>query len=378
MTEVVVDISNLKIGAPGPFLPPWDNALKNAQLIDSLGYDSMAFPDHFAGFVPESIWTPDITPLAFMQQSPHTYYELSSIMSACAAVTDNVQLIAAVTEPIRRHPILLAQTFLTLDHISQGRTILGIGAGEVENVEPYGLKYSGQVGKLREALEIIRMVWETHEPFNYEGRYWNLKDAVMSLRPAVDGKPPPIWIAGLGPKMLQITAEFGDGWIPTILNPTSYGERLKVIQDHRKNLGKTGNFTAALWNWCILDDEQSECERLMNTPLAKAFALLLPGHEWKRLGHKHPFGDDFHSLTDYIPMRYDRETTLDAIDKVPEEVLKEFYMTGDAEAIIKMLEDYTKRGLDHIILWNSTGMFDLEKTRQSYKIMKEVLAYVKG
>ncbi|RLI62679.1 MAG: hypothetical protein DRO93_00740, partial [Candidatus Thorarchaeota archaeon] len=71
----MADLRSLEIGAPGPFLPPWDNALKNARLIDSLGYDSMAFPDHFAGFVPECIWTPDITPLALLQPSPHTYYE---------------------------------------------------------------------------------------------------------------------------------------------------------------------------------------------------------------------------------------------------------------------------------------------------------------
>ena len=79
----MVDLSNLKIGAPGPFLPPWENALKNAKTIDALGYDSMAFPDHFAGFIPESIWTPDITELAYLQQSPHTYYELTSLMGAC-------------------------------------------------------------------------------------------------------------------------------------------------------------------------------------------------------------------------------------------------------------------------------------------------------
>ncbi len=374
----MVDIHDIKIGAPGPFLPPWDNALKNAKLIDSLGYDSMAFPDHFAGFVPESIWTPDITPLALFQHSPHTYYEQSSIMSACAAVTENVQLISSVTEPLRRHPVLIAQTFLTLDHISRGRTVLGIGAGEIENIEPYGLNYSGQVGKLREALEIIRMVWQTYKPFNYDGRYWKLKDAVMSLRPAEEGKPPPIWIAALGPKMLEVAAKYGDGWIPTGLTPHGYGERLKVILNHRKKLDNQGEFTAALWNWCILDEDESECERMMNTPLAKAFALLLPGMEWKRLGFSHPFGDDFHSLTDYVPMRYDRETTLSAIDEVPEEVLREFFMIGTADSFIKLLEDYAKQGLNHCILWNSTGMFDLEKTRSSYKIMKEVMAYVKG
>ncbi len=116
----------------------------------------------------------------------------------------------------------------------------------------------------------------------------------------------------------------------------------------------------------------------MNTPLAKAFALLYPGHEWKRLGYEHPFGDDFHSLTDYVPMRYDRQTTLAAMEKVPKEVLQEFYMTGGTESMIKQLEDFAKQGLEHVILWNASGMFNLEKIKSSYKIMKEVIAYVKG
>ncbi|MHA1906074.1 MAG: LLM class flavin-dependent oxidoreductase [Candidatus Thorarchaeota archaeon] len=374
----MTDIHDLKIGAPGPFLPPMESVEKNARTLDSLGYDSMVFPDHFAGFVPESIWTPDITPLAYFQQSPHTYYEIGAIMAACAVMTERIQLISAVTEPIRRHPILLAQTFLTLDHISRGRTVMGIGAGEIENIEPYGLSYSNQVGKLREALEIIRLVWSNHEPFSFDGKYWKLKDAVMSLRPAVQDTPPPIWIAALGPKMLKLTAEHGDGWIPTLLQPKDYGERLKTIQNERKKLDKTEQFTAALWNWVLLDEDMSECERLMREPIAKAFALLYPSSEWKRLGFEHPFGEDFYSLRDYIPMKYDRETTLNAMDQVPDEILREFYMLGDAESIIKQLEKYTEVGLEHIILWNVTGMFDLEKTRGSYKIMKEVLAYVRG
>jgi len=374
----VTDIHDLKIGAPGPFLPPMESVEKNARMLDSLGYDSMVFPDHFAGFVPESIWTPDITPLAYLQQSPHTYYEIGTIMAACAVMTERIQLISAVTEPIRRHPVLLAQTFLTLDHISKGRTVMGIGAGEIENIEPYGLSYSNQVGKLREALEIIRLIWSTQDPFSYDGKYWKLKDAVMSLRPAVQDSPPPIWIAALGPKMLKLTAEFGDGWIPTLLQPKEYGERLQTIQSHRKKLDKKGPFTAALWNWVLLDEDMSECERMMREPIAKAFALLYPSSEWKRIGFEHPFGENFYSLRDYVPMRYDRETTLKAMDQVPDEILREFYMLGDAEAIIKQLEKYTEVGLEHIVLWNVTGMMDLEKTRGSYKILKEVLAYVKG
>jgi phthiodiolone/phenolphthiodiolone dimycocerosates ketoreductase len=371
-------IRDLEIGAPGPFLPPYENVVKNAKTIDSLGYDSMGFPDHFAGFLPESIWTSDVTPLSLFQQSPHTFYELASIMAACATATERVKLVSSVTEPIRRHPVLLAQTFLTLDHISNGRAILGIGAGERENVEPYGLDYSNQVGKLREALEIIRLVFSTDEPFSYNGRYWKLKDAVMSLRPVVPERPPPIWVAAHGPRMLELAAEFGDGWIPTLLRPKEYGERLREITKHRERLGKTGPFTPALWNWCVLDDDAEACRQLKQNPVAKAFALLYPSAEWKRLGYEHPFGERFYSLRDYVPMRHTREATLKAIEQVPAEVLDEFYMSGGAEEIIKLLEEYVKQGLRHIILWNVTGMFDLSKVKSSYKVLKEVLGYVKG
>ncbi|MCF2137446.1 MAG: LLM class flavin-dependent oxidoreductase [Candidatus Thorarchaeota archaeon] len=372
------DLSDLEIGVPGPFLPPWENVMKNAQVIDSLGYDSMAFPDHFAGFIPESLWTTDITPLALLQSSPHTYYELSSIMAACAVLTKNVKIISAVTEPLRRHPVLLAQTFLTLDHISQGRAIMGIGAGEAVNVTPYGIDYSAQVGKLREALEIIQLLWSTDTPLDYNGRFWHLKDAVLSLRPLVPNQPPPIWIAAHGPKMLEIAAQFGDGWIPTLLRPTDYRQRLATIESHRKRLGRENPFTPALWNWFVLDNDSAELERLIHTPLARAMALLYPASEWRRLGHAHPFGEDFYSLRDYIPMGMSRETALAAIDEVPDDVLHEFYYVGDAESIIQQLEDFVHVGLRHIIIWNVTGMFDLNKARSSNKILKEVLRYVKG
>ncbi|MFW9861586.1 MAG: LLM class flavin-dependent oxidoreductase [Candidatus Thorarchaeota archaeon] len=374
----MTDIHDLEIGAPGPFLPPYENVVRNAKTIDSLGYASMAFPDHFAGFVPESIWTGDVTPLSFLQKSPHTYYELFTIMAACATATENVKLLSSVTEPIRRHPMLLAQAFLTLDHISNGRAILGIGAGEIENIEPYGLRYSGQVGKLREALKIIRRVWETSDPFDFDGKFWKMKDAVMSLRPLDPDSPPPIWIAGHGPKMLKITAEFGDGWIPAVLPPQEYGKRLNEINSHRKKLDKNGPFTAALWNWCILDEDSSTIEELKQNPIAKAFALTMPLEGWKRLGYDHPFGDDFNAVTDYIPMRYNREETMQAIEQVPKEVLDWFYIAGNAETIIKKLEEYARAGMNHIILWNITGMFDLERVRSSYKVLKEILAYVKG
>jgi len=76
----------------------------------------------------------------------------------------------------------------------------------------------------------------------------------------------------------------------------------------------------------------------------------------------------------YKQIAFDKPRSV-PVEQVPAEVLDEFYMSGDSETIIRLLEEYVRGG--HIIPWNVTGMFDLERVRSSYKVLKEVLAYVK-
>ena len=69
----------------------------------------------------------------------------------------------------------LAQSFVTLDHLSKGHAILGIGNGESENVEPYGLPWDKPVARIEEALTIIRLLWENvGRPVDYDGQFWKL------------------------------------------------------------------------------------------------------------------------------------------------------------------------------------------------------------
>ena len=121
------------------------------------------------GWIPESIWTPDLISMSKLQPSPHDFYDVFSIMSVAAWNTQKFQLGTSVTEPFRRHPAVLAQIFLTQDHISKGRTILGIGTGEGENVIPYGIKWDKPVTRLEEAIKIIRLLWDSDDKVNFDG-----------------------------------------------------------------------------------------------------------------------------------------------------------------------------------------------------------------
>src|SRR5271166_1087252 len=112
---------------------------------DSGRYHSIWLPDHMVSFWPDSIWSPEYTDLATASHSPHRHLDAIAVAGAVAAMTRNVPIATSVVDTVRRHPAMLAQTALTLDHLSKGRFILGLGSGELENTVPYGFDFARPV-----------------------------------------------------------------------------------------------------------------------------------------------------------------------------------------------------------------------------------------
>lgn len=113
-------------------------------------------------------------------------------------LTERVPLVSAVVDTVRRHPALLAQTALTLDHLSKGRFILGLGSGESENTVPYGFDFARPVSRFEEALRVIRLLWDTDGPVDFDGEFYSLHQARLDTEPYHD-RLPPIWIGASGP-----------------------------------------------------------------------------------------------------------------------------------------------------------------------------------
>ena len=161
--------------------PLWLSRL-NLRLATLMGASALWLPDHFMSFTPAAVWRPEITPAARLVPSLDALLDPLQVLAITATRIRRVDLGTSVTESIRRHPMSLAQSFVTLDHIARGRAILGIGNGIRENTEPYGLSYADNVARLEEALVIIRRLWESGgAPVDYEGRFWRLRDAVFRL-----------------------------------------------------------------------------------------------------------------------------------------------------------------------------------------------------
>ncbi len=143
-----MDISKVKIGIFNAYTPPFENGIRTTKMYEKAGFDSLWVPDHIMSWFPDAIWTPDIVNIASVLKNPHDSYNIFPVMAIIANNTKKVSIGTAVTETFRHHPALLAHLIITLDHISKGRIILGIGDGEGENGKPYGIKWEKPVSRL--------------------------------------------------------------------------------------------------------------------------------------------------------------------------------------------------------------------------------------
>jgi probable F420-dependent oxidoreductase len=193
----------------GLFLPTGDfaKARAAAEWADTHGFYSVSINDHF------------FSPLG-SAQTPQL--ECFATLSAIAAVTKNVRLAPAVTAMSFRTPPMLAKITSTLDHISNGRLVFGVGSGwQRSEYDAHGYAYPAnaeRLDQLSDALKLIKTMWTQEEP-TYKGRYFSIEKAYNHPRP-VQKPHPPIMVGGSGKKLLQITAAEGQiaNLIPPIIN----------------------------------------------------------------------------------------------------------------------------------------------------------------
>src|SRR5437868_8017264 len=193
------------------------------QIADRMGYNSIWAMDH--SNVPQ--WKNAVVNDAWL------------ILAAIGAITNNVELGTCVTDAIRRHPSTIALSTVTLDRITKGRGILGIGAGEAQNVVDFGIEFSKPVSKFKEQLEVIEKLFESNvdHHVSYQGQYYRLLNASLQAK-SIRKPRPPIYIAAGAPKTLELCARYGDGWIPIGYTPELFRYHSNLIIESAKRIGR--------------------------------------------------------------------------------------------------------------------------------------------
>ena len=185
----------MKIGLILPYEGglPFAEALQMTERAESLGFDSVWAPE---------AWGTDAI----------------SLLGALAARTQRIRLGTGIVNVFSRTPALLGQTAATLDLISNGRFILGLGTSGHQVVSGWhGMRFDRPLQRMRETVEIVRRVLR-QERLRFDGEIFTLDQGLKLLaRPARDAVP--IFLATLTPAGLRLTGEVADGWIPTLFSP---------------------------------------------------------------------------------------------------------------------------------------------------------------
>ena len=314
--------------------------------------------DHFQNVFPSVIWDTDLTWLAAQHPTPHEFFDYQVLFGYLASRVGRMRLGVGVTEPIRRHPILLAQAIMTLSHLTKRAPILGIGAGERMNIDPYGLDSSEPVTRLEEALQIIRMCLSAQGPITFSGKHYRLDRATMDLKPA-SGRMPEIWVAGHGPRMLRLTGRYGDGWYPTtVVSPQEYAAKLATVRTAAAEAGRNAaSITPALHRFMVVAASEREARAMLETKVIRFLGLMAPADLWRQCGAVHPFGEHFNALVDFVPDHYDRQTMDKAIAAVPVDMIAESpLLWGTPEQVVAKLRAFGDAGLRHVVLAPVSGL----------------------
>lgn len=320
----------------GCFLPvpamPTDKLLKIAKVNEEAGFDSLWFPDHLL-FIP-----PGIVPEAW------------SMLAAAAILTSRALLGTCVSDPHRYNPAVLAQKVATVDNLSGGRAILGLGAGEAMNLEPFGINWKRPVSKLVEFITLVRKLW-TGEVLNYNGKFWRFKNAFLQITP-LKGKVP-IYLGANSQRTLRLAGELADGWLSIPLPPKLYKQRLTFIKEGTEKAGRSFDeidvgiylYTAVAEN---AEDAYKQIES-MKAQIIPAPELLIES------GYDIGLPEDLKSISYFkiLPDSEHIEKLLAYNEYIPKEAAIEFSVAGTPNDCIEKLDKYIKAGARHILLINA-------------------------
>jgi probable F420-dependent oxidoreductase len=246
-----------------------------AKRAEELGFYSVSFDDHFFMRGP-------------MADPAQPHLECYTTLSAIAAQTSTVKIVPLVTAMSYRNPSLLAKMMATLDNISAGRLIAGIGAGWFkEEYAAYNFPYPSnaeRIEQMREGLKVLKTMWSEDEP-TFHGRYFSVEKAYCFPRP-VQQPHPPILIGGGGKRILQIAAEEADilNLNPPVLegfvdltsalkfDKTEVKRRLEMVRGFAKTAGRTDALELSAMSIVLTAKDKSTADAMVNAT-AQSFGV---------------------------------------------------------------------------------------------------------
>ncbi len=297
-----------------------------------------------------------------------------SLLGWIGGKTERIHLGSAVVQIPARTPAMTAMTAATLDRLSGGRVLLGLGASGPQVVEGWhGVPYGKPLARTRECVEILRKIWKREEELTHQGPHYEIpmQGGTGLGKPLKIMMPPlradiPIYLAAIGPKNIALAAEIADGWLPIFYSPDKkdvFKSALEEGMGRRRLPLKDGQFEIAPTVAVALGDDLPQCLRSLKPNLA----LYIGG-----MGAR---GRNFYFD---LACRYGYEKEAATIQElflggkrkaavaaVPDALVNEVSLCGPRERIAERLEAWKEAGVTTLIC----GISEMETVRTMAEIV---------
>ncbi len=277
----------LHLPASSPTVTTQD-LLRFARQADQYGFDYLTVADHV--IVPKNISVP--YPYTVDGKYPGSGYHLETLttMSFLAGATDDIRFVTSVMIAPYRNCIITAKMLATLDVLSRGRVIAGLGVGwmreEFENLKAPSYAERGRVTD--EYIRAFRELWTNDSP-SFSGRYCSFSDIVFLPKP-VQTPTIPIWVGGHSKQALRRAGELGDGWhpiggVPTVpLEPEDLVRDLEIVARHAEKAGRSLEQIRVALKGSLFDRDKEATPGKRRRFIGKADDILLDIEDYRRAG----------------------------------------------------------------------------------------------
>lgn len=293
-----------------------ETALTRAQIADEVGIDSL--------------WVAE----AWGQDAFTTLVQL-------AERTNNVQVATGIVNIYSRTPAALAQHFATIDELSEGRVIVGLGnSGPLVIEHFHGIPFQPAFKRMRETVEIMKILF-SGEPLNYDGDVFSLQRG-FTLRFDTYRKQLPIYLATLNPRSVRMTAEISDGWLPIMIPLNRLGEEIVQVNSWVREAGKDpADFTIrAPGGVTVANTPEDQARARASQAGTLAFYCARMGEFYYRQLSRQGYEDEANA----VRVAWKDGGAAAAAAALPDEMISQFGFVGTTEECVERLEQEQSAG----------------------------------
>jgi phthiodiolone/phenolphthiodiolone dimycocerosates ketoreductase len=349
----------VRIGTFGFCYPPFEAAIQAAVTAEGKGYEFVAYWDQTNGYYPSAMHTPEFTALAQVLPDHDAFFDSGPLISAAGQRTAEIGFVYGVIDSVRRPPHNLAQTMLTLDHATHGRTTTIVATGEQKQMRPYGVSRKGAGDKLWDLVHMVKLLCQSSEPVSYEGRIYKMDRALISLEP-FSGSAPKLWVAGGTADATYLAGTLADGWVAAApgyseADPGFVKAKVREVHEHARAAGRDpSSIDICLMAACLVDEDPGALNLIRdNLPLRWITNMFVTNSNvYSSWGLVHPFGENWGYSQKLIPYQFSLEEALDICHRTPREAVDKAWFVGNVEQVVSMMEPYVAAGVTDILLCN--------------------------